>query len=297
MKVGRKDAIMHDARSIRELGELTTMRHAAFRLMFVIGLALAGLPGCGGSSDDKPAARVKAPESEPESPKDEIKRYDIADLPPVDEPMPRPLDGGRLELCPPADWVFSGQANYLVVFAKVKVSELPRMTVAAADSPYGTENTTEENAQSLAKNIQKKLVKDKRNVRELPKPVRLGESVWVRHVREVPQGGSPCAVQSLQIVRGGRLYTLEMFSVAKDDSQAAMAAAVNAGNVRMISYAVAANARFKEPGSATPPKGEGQPPPTAPETKPADPAADGKPASPAPGEKPAEAKPAEKKSG
>jgi hypothetical protein len=267
------------------------MRSSATAWMLLTGFALVCLPGCGGTSGNKPPSRAKEAEGEEEPTRDEIKHYDLTDLPPVDEPLQRPLDGGRLEICPPADWTFSNQANYLVVFAKGKVSELPRMTVAAADSPYGTENTTEENAQTLAKDIQKKLVKDKRKVREKPKLVKLGDSVWVRHVREVPQGGSPCAVQSLQIVRGGRLYTLEMFSEAKDDSQAAMAAAVNAGNVRMISYAVAANARFKEAGAATPPKSEEKPSDTpAPETK-TPPAVD------KPAEKPAEAKPEEKKNG
>jgi len=267
------------------------MRSSAAGWMLLTGFALAWLPGCGGKSGEKPPARAKEGAGENEPAKDEIKHYDLTDLPPVDEPLPRPLDGGHLEICPPADWTFSNQANYLVVFAKGKVSELPRMTVAAVTSPHGSENTTEENAQTLAKDIQKKLVKDKRKVREKPKPVKLGDSVWVRHVREVPQGGAPCAVQSLQIVRGGRLYTLEMFSEAKDDSQAAMATAVNAGNVRMISYAVAANARFKEAGAATPPKSEEKPPDTpAPETK-------TPPATDKPAEKPAEAKPEEKKTG
>jgi hypothetical protein len=267
------------------------MRSFAIQWILLTGIALAWLPGCGGTNGDKSPARAKEAASEGEAAKDEIKHYDITDLPPVDEPLQRPLDGGRLEICPPADWAFSNQANYLVVFAKGKVSELPRMTVAAADSPHGSENTSEENAPALAKDIQKKLVKDKRKVREKPKPVKLGDSVWVRHVREVPQGGSPCAVQSLQIVRGGRLYTLEMFSEAKDDSQAAMAAAVNALNVRMISYAVAANARFKEAGAASPLKSEEKPPDSpAPETK-TPPAVD------KPAEKPAEAKPEEKKNG
>ena len=266
------------------------MRHTAPRLMFVIGLALAGLLGCGGSSSDKPAARVPAPEGEVESSQDEIKKhYDITDLPPVDEPLPRPLDGGRLEICPPADWIFSSQANYLVVFAKGRVSELPRITVAAADSPHGSEETTKENAAALADSIERKLKKDGKIVREKPKRVMLGGRVWVRHVRQVPQGGLPCAVQSLQIVRDGRLYSVEAISAAKDDSQASMAAAVN--SVRDMVYAVAANARFtKEAGAAPPaaPKTPDEKPPETPtpETKPA-PAA----------EKPAETKPAEKKNG
>jgi hypothetical protein len=272
----------------------------------VILVLVAGVAGCGGDAETKPAAKKSAAEGEAETPpsgnSDEIKKYDLTDLPPVDEPLQRALDGGRLEICPPADWRFSNQANYLVVFAKGKVSELPRMTVAAAESPYGADDTTEANAQAMEKSILQKLTKDKKVVREPPKRIKLGESVWVRHVRQVPMGGSPCAVQSLQTVRGGRLYTLETISAAKDDSDAAMAAAVkmklDGAVLRDIAYAVAANARFKDPAAAPMPEGtpaekppEAAPPAAAPaETKPTPPAGE-KPA----GEKPAEPKPEEKK--
>ncbi|MGI8977607.1 MAG: hypothetical protein ACR2FY_00120 [Pirellulaceae bacterium] len=276
------------------------MRISAFHLMVVTGIALFLLSGCGGDSGEPSSARVKDAEGEAETSGNEIKRYDLTDLPPVDEPLQRPLDGGRLALCPPADWGFFSQANYLVVFAKGKVSELPRMTVAAADSPHGADDTNEKNAIALAKSIQRKLVKDKKVVREKPKPVMLGYTVWVRHVRQVPQGGSPCAVQSLQTVRDGRLYTLEMFSEAKDDSPASMAAAVNANKVRDIAYAVAANAKFTKEAAASPDvpaaATEGKPSEKPPESKPAEATpAETKPVAPPPAEKPAEPKPAEKK--
>ena len=256
--------------------------------MVVTGIALFWLSGCGGENGEPPSARVQDAESDAETPGSEIKHYDIADLPPVDEPLQRPLDGGRLAICPPADWGFFSQAHYLVVFAKGKVSELPRMTVAAIDSPYGSEDTTEDNAQALTKNIQQKLAKDKKNIREKPKPVILAGRVWVRHVRQVSQGGSPCAVQSLQMVRDGRLYSLEMFSAAKDDSPASLAAAVSKD--RDTAYTVAANAKFtKESGDtpAVPPAQTDEKPAeeTPPETKPTVP----------PAEKPPEPKPAEKK--
>ena len=256
--------------------------------MVVTGIALFWLSGCGGENGEPPSARVQDAEGDAETPGSEIKHYDIADLPPVDEPLQRPLDGGRLAICPPADWGFFSQAHYLVVFAKGKVSELPRMTVAAIDSPYGSEDTTEDNAQALTKNIQQKLAKDKKNIREKPKPVILAGRVWVRHVRQVSQGGSPCAVQSLQMVRDGRLYSLEMFSAAKDDSPASLAAAVSKD--RDTAYTVAANAKFtKESGDtpAVPPAQTDEKPAeeTPPETKPTVP----------PAEKPPEPKPTEKK--
>ncbi|MFN0021112.1 MAG: hypothetical protein ACKVP0_22935 [Pirellulaceae bacterium] len=264
------------------------MKNTALHLLTLICLALPILPGCGGSNPDKPAAGIQEGEGSGEAAKDGIKKYDITDLPPVDEPLPRPLDGNRLEICPPADWKFSSQANYLVVFAKGKVSELPRMTVAGVDSPFGKDDTTEENAQALAKNIQKKLEKDGRNIREKAKPIKLGELVWVRHVRQSSQGGTPCAVQSLQIVRDGRLYSLEAFSAAKDDSPASMANAVK--GIRDMAYAVAANAKFvkESGGSPSAPPAEEKPP----ETK-----EEGKPATPPAAEKPADPKPEEKKTG
>src|SRR5687768_16982842 len=140
------------------------MRITAFHRMVVTGIALLFLWGCGGDSGESSPARVKDAAGEAETSGSEIKKYDITDLPPVDEPLQRPIDGRRLVICPPADWSFFPHANYLIVFAKGKVSELPRMTVAAIDSPYGSEDTTEDNAQALAKNIQRKLEKDKKNV-------------------------------------------------------------------------------------------------------------------------------------
>ena len=269
------------------------MRITALHLMVVTGIALFWLSGCGGENGEPPSARVQDAESDAETPGSEIKHYDIADLPPVDEPLQRPLDGGRLAICPPADWGFFSQAHYLVVFAKGKVSELPRMTVAAIDSPYGSEDTTEDNAQALTKNIRQKLAKDKKNIREKPKQVILAGRVWVRHVRQVSQGGSPCAVQSLQMVRDGRLYSLEMFSAAKDDSPASLAAAVSKD--RDTAYTVAANAKFTKEAGASPDA------PAATEDKPSEskPAettpAETKPVAPSAAEKPAEPKPAEKK--
>lgn len=255
-----------------------TMRIAAFRVFLLSGLALPFLFGCGGT--DKPAASVPEGEGGGDATKDGIKKYDITDLPPVDEPLPRPLDGNRLEICPPADWKFSSQANYLVVFAKGKVSELPRMTVAVAESPFGKDDTTEENVQELAKNIQRKLDKDGKRIREKTKPVILGGRVWVRHVRQSSQSGTPCAVQSLQIVRDGRLYSLEAISAAKDDSAASMAAAVRA--VRDMTYAVAANAKFAKESGGTPaiPPAEEKPTEKV-DTKSDEPAAE-KPADPKP---------------
>ena len=203
-------------------------------------ILVLGSLGCGGNTH----TTQETAQGEAEPAKAGIKSYEITDLPPVDEPLQRPLDGGRLEICPPAEWGFFSQANYLVVFAKGRVSELPRLTVAVAESPYGADDTSEENAPALARDMQKRLVKDKKIVREKPKPLMLGGQVWVRHVRQVSQGGSPCAVQSLQTVRDGRLYTLELFSAAKDDSPGSMDAAVT--KHRDHAYAVAANARFKK---------------------------------------------------
>ena len=223
------------------------MKNTTLFLFLLAGLALPLVFGCGGGG--KPAANVPDGEGGGDS-AEGIKKYDITDLPPVDEPLPRPLDGNRLEICPPADWKFSSQANYLVVFAKGKVSELPRMTVAVTESPFGKDDTTEENALELAKKIQSKLDKDGKRIREKTKPVNLGGRVWVRHVRQSSQSGTPCAVQSLQIVRDGRLYSLDATAAAKDDSPASLAAAVR--SVRDIAYAVAANAKFANESSGSP---------------------------------------------
>jgi hypothetical protein len=261
------------------------MSSTAFQRMLFVGLALIWLPGCGRSLDPQPAARVPAARVEAEPPKSEIKSYDLTDLPAVEEPLQRPLDGGRLEICPPAEWGFFSQSGYLVVFAKGKVSDLPRITLTAVDSPFGSADTSADNALPLAKHILRKLEQDKRNVREPPKPVKLGERVWIRHVRQIPRPDTPVVVQSLQIVRDGRLYTLEVFSEAPNDSPASLASAINA--VRKVVYAVAANARFTKESGAFPP-----PTATNEAESPAEtPSGEAKPAVPTPAEKPAESKP------
>lgn len=256
------------------------MKRTALILFLLFGLVLPLAFGCGGGG--KPTANVPEGEGSGEA-LDGIKKYEVADLPSVDDPLPRPLDGNRLEICPPKTWKFSSQANYLVVFAKGKVSELPRMTVMAADSPFGKDDTTEENVQELAKKIQSKLDKDGKRIREKTKPVNLGGHLWVRHVRQSSQGGTPCAVQSLQIVRDGRLYTLDATAAAKDDSPASLAAAVR--SIRDMAYAVAANAKFANDAGGLPstPATEEKPPETE-ETKPAE-TTDEKPVDPKPEEK------------
>lgn len=200
-----------------------------------------------------------------------IKRYETADLPVVADFLP-PLDEGRIEVAPPEDWSPSRQKGYLVVFAKGKVADLPRITVAAVDSPVSQlGDTSEDNAADFAAALRKHYASDKKKiVREPPKPVILGGRVWLRHVRQVkadPVG----AVQSLQIVRDGRLYSIEMTCDAKSDAKADIAAAVLA--FRDQAYAVAANAKF--------PKEAGAPAAETPaEEKPAEPVPEGAPAEP-----------------
>lgn len=233
-------------------------------LAAVLALQLAG---CGGGAKT-PASGAPAT---PALIKTGVKHYERSDLPAVDEDLFVIVDGGRIEIAPPEQWtVAPRQKNYLVLFVPGKLNDLPRISVTVVDSPFGNEDTSEENAAALAKAVQTALENDKaKRVRELPKAIVLGGRAWVRHVRQATMSKELCAVQSLQIVRGGRLYTIELISQAKSDAQADIAAAVTRHRDR--AYAVAANIRFtQEAGFGAPPLSNEKPAEERPAAKPAE---------------------------
>src|SRR4051794_1950722 len=99
------------------------MKH--FLIVLILGLGLAGCTRSGKS--DAKGAKLPPAGSTPE-----LKRRDIASLPPVGDYLP-PLDNDRLQIAPPADWNVVRNPKWLVAFAKGKTSELPRIVVTVED--------------------------------------------------------------------------------------------------------------------------------------------------------------------
>jgi hypothetical protein len=191
--------------------------------------------GCAKRTDQP--ATVPAPAEETP-----IKHRDLAGLPPVGDHLP-PLDEGRIEVAPPAEWNVIRSPKTLVVFAKGKANELPRIVVTAdaapADSPP---EVTEANAWSIAAERDKRLRGAKKLVEEPGLPIVLGETVFIRHVRRAEMAHSPVAVQSLETLRAGRRYTVEL--IAEIDAPRAADYHESLTKWRDFAYAVAANIKF-----------------------------------------------------
>jgi hypothetical protein len=204
-----------------------------------LAIACFSLSGCGsGGSGGKasPAAAEKSAGA--------IKRRTADELEPIGDYLP-PLDDGRIEIAPPAEWKpMPRDARYLARFVKGKVSELPRITVTVWDTPLpAITELTEANAGQLAAELITQLKKDKKTVPEPPKPIVLGETLFLRHVRlaKLPSGGN-VVVQALDTVRGGRIYTVEL--IADVDAPRGDQYEASLKNVRDFGYAVAANLKF-----------------------------------------------------
>jgi hypothetical protein len=208
------------------------------------GLLLAGC-GKGGGTSAGPA--------QPQNGDSQVKRRAAADLPAVGDYLPPQDDGGnKIEIAPPADWKpMPRDARFLARFVKGNVSELPRITVEAWDSPVPEiTELTEENADRLAAALVKQLKQDKKTVPEPPRPIVLGDTIFLRHVRRarLPSGGH-VVVQALETVRGGRIYTVEL--IADIDAARAEEYEASLKKWRDFGYAVAANLKFGGAGETT----------------------------------------------
>lgn len=180
-----------------------------------------------------------------------VRRRPIEELPKVGDYLP-PLDGNRLEVAGPEGWKLLPQGRtFLTGFAPGKASELPRITVNAADPPAGSPaELTEEEAPAMAAKLDQELKKAvaerRKTVEEFSLPVILGDTVFIRHVRRVELSRTPCVVQSLQTIKNSRLYTVEL--IVEIDAAQARDYEASLTKKRDFGYAVAAHMRFALPG-------------------------------------------------
>ena len=221
-----------------------------------LGVVVLSMLGCGGGGDASRPAVGKPTASA-------IKRRTVDSLPAIGEYLP-PLDDGKVEIAPPADWKpLPRDARYLARFVKGKASELPRITVTAWDSPLvEVADLNESNAGLLEAQLIKEMKRDKKTVTELPKPIILGSTLFLRHVRRARlPSGDHVVVQALDTVRGGRIYTIEL--IANIDAPRPEEYEASLTHWRDQGYAVAANLKFggREPAptetpAETPPPAE-----------------------------------------
>jgi len=222
----------------------------------LIGCGDRGAADGGASSGDGDSAAVDSG----------IKRRSAKSLPKVDEYLP-PLGLAGVEIAPPTGWMLlPRRSTFIAGFCKAKANELPHITVA--DQPGGVpgiDEVTAANAESFCQKMYASLKRDDRAIQEPPKPIMLGDTIYARHVRLASYKDSPAVIQSLQTVRDGQLYSVELFCLV--DSPRSEEYDASLTKWRDDAYAVAANIRFgikptdeapsdeaagKEPASETP---------------------------------------------
>ena len=212
-------------------------------------LGLAILPGCGGGEVADDGGDEAVVEETPTI--NGIKHRSAEKLPKVGDHLP-PLDGGKVEVAAPAGWnTLSRSSKSLASFAKGKASELPRITISAADSPDpAVSELTAENYEQMAAVILKQMQSgDKKPaILEPSLPIYLGDILYLRHVRKAQLSGTPVVIQSLQTIHDGRLYSVEL--MAEIDAARSEEYEASLKKYRDYGYAVAANMKFG--GSAAP---------------------------------------------
>ncbi len=229
------------------------------RTLLAWSVTLSILAGCSEQSGSKPA-KPGSKDGAAEVSESGYKKRLVSELPAVSESLP-PLDDGRIEIAGPESWnPLSRSSKYLTGFVEGKASELPRIVVTADEPPApNLGDTTEENAKVLATLLDAQLRKDRaKRIPERCLPIVLGETTFIRHVRLASLGGDPAVIQSLQTIRGGRMYTVELICAINAADGREYVKSLK--DKRDYGYAVAANLKFGE--SADPLAGVEAPPAT-----------------------------------
>ena len=216
-------------------GDRSMLRYETVLLCLCIAPA-----GCGGG-----AASTSPPATA------EIKCRDPASLPSGLRDYLPPLDEGRLRRRRRLVGTSCGGDYDLIGFAQGKTSELPRIVIDAADPPPGSPSQlTAENAAAFAAQQDKALYAaakaGKKRIEEFNLPIVLGETAFIRHVRQATLADAPCVIQSLQTIQNGRLYTIEL--VAEIDAARAEEYERSLTKWRDYGYAVAAHLQFAAAG-------------------------------------------------
>lgn len=227
-------------------------------VIWAVLLFLISSVGCGGgneaTSDSGGGGVVDSSSTEG------IKTRELSDLPAADDPLPV-ADQGRVQISLPTGWkTLQKNPKFLVacVPEESSAASLPRISVSVSDPPAGAASrTTEENSFELADKIATQLKKEEKFAIESPRPIILGSNVWVRHVRKSKYKDDPVAVQYLQTVQSGRLYTVDLTVTAKDNPKSSKQPIFYEKTLpahRDFAYTVAAHMKFpKEAGGSAEP--------------------------------------------
>lgn len=141
---------------------------AHWGLMILVSAVILASNGCGRPSQGGGDQASQVP------------RLDTGQLPPLGDVLP-PLDGGRLELSPPQEWVVSPRSTqYIVRFQADQGNPYPSVLVTAKDCPQ-VKSLTSDSLPLFARLVASEL--ESAGVKTTVKPGRIGDHLGVMYTR------------------------------------------------------------------------------------------------------------------
>lgn len=167
---------------------------------------------------------------------------------PAGDPTP-PLDGGRVETTLPQGWKLLPKRNeYLVAAYHEDKTGVPRILLTSTESDL-PDSTSAEQLAELESAIQKELGPEKgQNVRR----IEVGGHHYVRHDRTMKFRGTPSQGTSLETVKAGHRYRVELQTYADDVDTYLPALYRMAADLKVSGGEPAAEAEVEETDEAPP---------------------------------------------
>jgi hypothetical protein len=187
------------------------MRVRRIAVLFSLGGLISLLTACQeapeGSSGE--AVRGTAASSKNESVQQKTPSAELANYLP-------PLDGGRIEIAPPAKWrTMPRDSDYVTRFYKTDRNGLPRIEVKVEESRFGEiSSVTRGNVERFAEMVAADLKAQGTKPIEPVIPLVIGEVPCARYVTSLQLNmgdkAIPAERQRLLVLNEGRLYTIDL---------------------------------------------------------------------------------------
>jgi hypothetical protein len=153
---------------------------------------------------------------EPEVKRPTTKSIDVTHLPKLEDYLP-PLDEGRIEIAAPKGWhPMSRREGFVARFARNGASGAvpPRILVtcdpAPGDSPTSLTAADVEQFETYIAPILEEQLRGRRDVREQPVTLIIGDRAWKRYVVAASFKGMAVDRMILKTVANGRIYTIDL---------------------------------------------------------------------------------------
>jgi len=189
---------------------------------------------------------------------DGIRKIAVAKLPKLGDPLPQPLDGGRVTIAPPAGWEISSRdSRFLVRFQEDPHESYPTIIVKADDESGSLRDVSRATVHDFAKQVASELKKSK-SQKTVIEAFEAGSFVGVDYERrgQAKHDYKTIIVERLilETVVGGRRYSIDLRTRDQDLHK-----------YRPHAFAVAAGMKFHEGGGPAETPAEPAPAETPPE--------------------------------